>query len=725
MAATVVAFLACTAFWMLFSRFPGYDDEGYILLTAREYFRHGHLYDRIYSQYGPALYVLTDALQAVVGLPVDHILARWLTLGLWVGTAAACGGLVLRTTSSLGLAVGTAAATFLYLHFVPDEPFHPGSYIILLLAVAGHLVPPLLSRPHPAASLGLGVIAAFLLLTKVNVGVLFILSLAGWFSAHSLRWTRPAMPGIFVAAGLSACAAMLMRTLLWDGWVATYLALFAGAALPLMLSSQPSGTVPRAVAGWFAIGLTAAALGVVSAVMARGTTPHGLIDGMLLEPLRHAASYSFAVDWRPGTLAWAALSLALFVVHHFMRVRVSERAADRLVVALRVGLGVMLLVAILLVLKARVIGTVFSFFAPSLWIWVVRLSGASLPSDKHLLRSFIAIVLLLQFLQAFPVGGIQEAWGTFLLLPLVGMGLGEVQAWWARERSAALDVGSWKSCAAIAAVLLMAKLAWVGAEARAEYGSRRAFDVPGAAGLRLPEAQRTANRILSLNATVHADVLFSCPGMFSFNLWADCPTPTQRNTTVWFTLLDHQEQRDIIASLEKSPRACVIVDERLLALTQSIGTPVTGPLHDFIRTEFAPAFRVESFAFLARKGRTLAPLNLVLLHPRADNPTQSEITFYYVGENVPISALEATAVASPSTPSTRYDATNTTVTLTRVDSAGRPAAAPVQAQWPLTFSGPTLVRMATRTSTALETAEFFYLYSSDGERVGDLRRVQN
>ncbi|MBF8306127.1 MAG: hypothetical protein HW398_1315 [Acidobacteria bacterium] len=79
--ALLSAGLAAIGYWMLFSNLALYDDEGYLLLSAREYFAHGGLYDSVYSGYGPAFYVLADAFQWLIGSPVDHSSARLLTLG--------------------------------------------------------------------------------------------------------------------------------------------------------------------------------------------------------------------------------------------------------------------------------------------------------------------------------------------------------------------------------------------------------------------------------------------------------------------------------------------------------------------------------------------------------------------------------------------------------------------------------------------------------------------
>ena len=60
----------CVCVWAsrfaAFNGFQPYDDEGYILLSLREYARGGVLYDEVYSQYGPAYFELVTSTFAVL-----------------------------------------------------------------------------------------------------------------------------------------------------------------------------------------------------------------------------------------------------------------------------------------------------------------------------------------------------------------------------------------------------------------------------------------------------------------------------------------------------------------------------------------------------------------------------------------------------------------------------------------------------------------------------------
>ena len=129
----------------------------------------------------------------------------------------------------------------------------------------------------------------------------------------------------------------------------------------------------------------------------------------------------------------------------------------------------------------------------------------------------------------------------------------------------------------------------------------------GAEALRLEPALATELRVLSVNATAHCDLLFSLPGMFSFNLWTSLPSPTAANVTHWFNLLSPAQQSAVIAQLAAHPRAGLIVERDVLGLITGAGIPVGGPLRDYLYAAFAPAFAAGSHEFWVRRDRSVAP----------------------------------------------------------------------------------------------------------------------
>jgi len=129
----VFAALGALGYWLLFSNFATYTTRAHPPLGARNS-RTAALRRRLQS-IRAGVYVFTEIIQRIAG-PVDHTLARLLTLAFWLGAAGSCARLVLRQTASRRLALFTLSATFLYLIFLPDEPFHPGGLIVFVLALS-------------------------------------------------------------------------------------------------------------------------------------------------------------------------------------------------------------------------------------------------------------------------------------------------------------------------------------------------------------------------------------------------------------------------------------------------------------------------------------------------------------------------------------------------------------------------------------------------------------
>ncbi len=228
---------------------------------------------------------------------------RWrgsVTLALWLGTAGCCAGLVLRQTTSRLLAGFTLAAVFLYLYFITDEPFHPGSLIIFVLSLATWVLTALIDRRRlAAAAVVAGVTTAILLLTKINVGAFFLVGTGAWALLHVTDGPRRRVFGGIVVAGLVLFALALMHTLWAEAWVQVYLGgvrCISAFALVLVLPAEAL-LKPRQI-GLFVAGAGSTALLVLGAVWLRGTSLAGLVEGVLYGPLRHPANYSYPVDWR-------------------------------------------------------------------------------------------------------------------------------------------------------------------------------------------------------------------------------------------------------------------------------------------------------------------------------------------------------------------------------------------------------------------------------------------
>ena len=95
----------------MFSAFMFYDDEGYVLISLRNFAEHGHLYRDVFSQYGPFPYVFYYLLH-LLGLPLTHMVGRTITLLAWSGAAVSCALLARTATRSIAAQLAVLAAVF-------------------------------------------------------------------------------------------------------------------------------------------------------------------------------------------------------------------------------------------------------------------------------------------------------------------------------------------------------------------------------------------------------------------------------------------------------------------------------------------------------------------------------------------------------------------------------------------------------------------------------------
>ena len=283
------------------------------------------------------------------------------------------------------------------------------------------------------------------------------------------------------------------------------------------------------------------------------------------------------------------------------------------------------------------------------------------------------------------------------MVPLTAIGAWEAARWLEAHRAARLGPAAirWiKGGLALVAAASALGAAWsLGGETLCRSGGA-SLGLPGTGPLRQPVDSASLLRVLTLNAAAHADVLFSEPGMFSFNLWSGAPTPTRANVTHWFSLLDEPRQREIIRRLEASPRAVVITDRLHVNFLRDRGFAPAGPLHDFIGREFEPAFRAADMEFHVRRGRSIRPFLIAELLTRADSSGTGERRVIRLPLLLPTGGPVAAIELAPGHPAgIRLDGTNTRVEITPLSPRGDPTGPAAPAKWPLVSNGPALLSL--------------------------------
>ncbi len=690
--AVATAALTVAAAFVMCSAFMYYDDEGYVLLSLKNFAEHGGLYHEVYSQYGPFPFVSYWLLHKL-GVPITHLTGRLVTLIAWAGTAVACAALVRQITRSLIVSVAVLTTVFAYLWIMANEPAHPGGLISVLLAVAAALGHRWLAEERFSAWGWLsGAAAAALLLTKINVGGFAALSMLSWLLLHSRhdavrRWA----PAVLIA-GATLVPLALMRPLLNLQWVQTYALVFSCSAIATVVavaSRSPARAGRREWGAALAGGALTTAL-VLGTVFARGTSPREVIEGILLAPLKQPSSFSLRYLWPAGMGTFAVASLLGCAVAWWLRRR-GVRTVDPAVAILRLAATSAVAWALVSFPETSPDRLVFGFAAPCIWIWLWPLPGA-VPAAIAA-RTWLALLCVGQFLHAFPVAGSQVAWGTFLVLPLATLS-GWEAAGYLRSHFAA-GTRFWPAATVIARGAVVALTLLVGArfaEVAARYRDGSDLELPGLELVRLPAQSTAVFRLLTLNAVAHADVLFSEPGMASFNLWSGIPAPTLANATHWFSLLDEHRQQAIIRALEEHPKACVIVQRGHIDFLRQHGYAPTGVLHEYIAREFTPAFSIDGFEFCVRHGRKVEPLmvgEMQVLTAAAE--TGAENTVFKLRMVEPgrhaIARIDLTPVNASDGGRLSFHAGNARVESLPTDLRGLPLGAPKILSWPLEVQG--------------------------------------
>src|SRR5205823_4459290 len=111
-------------------------------------------------------------------------------------------------------------------------------------------------------------------------------------------------------------------------------------------------------------------------------------------------------------------------------------------------------------------------------------------------RLWVGLVLALQYLHAYPVAGSQIAWGTFLAIPLIALGLHE--GWkYSATQTFLLPV---QVALVLTAMLLVVSATQLGVRGWREYHQSQPLALPGAENIRPPRVFSSALRMLARNA---------------------------------------------------------------------------------------------------------------------------------------------------------------------------------------------------------------------------------
>jgi hypothetical protein len=554
----------------------------------------------------------------VSGKAVTLDSGRWLTLAMWVVASFLCGLAIARLTGHTLLGIGGTLIVSKLLITYSGEPMHPGHLLVLLLSALVAIAVLLFESKPTVAMAAMGVVVGAALLVKVNIGVFAVFAVLfaaafAFVTPPTTRWLRPLTIVLAVAVPFA-----LMEKKLGKGWgdgFALPLAVHVGLALlALGLAAMTvSPTVMRRPSGlWAVVAFFAGALALIfvssAGVLVDGTSFRGLIDGVVVHPLRQAdvlfgvvvipswvVVFDFFVVAAAALLAWSGREL---------RIASGPVVAIGRIVA---GLAIWYFLAnITLLAGSRVMWVPLSLA----WIGALPSSRDGVSPGSTFLRLFVPALAVFESMHLYPVSGSQIAWSSFLLV-IVGAvcmsdGLADLGVW-LRERAPEWRQFYKSATAAFVAVLAMsaifvAFLLPLQDYSRAHYHGV-SLGLPGTARIRLPVGTRDAYDAVAAELEAKCSTFISMPGLNSFYLLTGEPPPTRLNAGDWMYLFNDKQQQRVVDDVRGKPRLCAIRHDGLLAFWGQ-GRPLPQrPLVRFIETQFKPVFSLAGFEVLTEKVR--------------------------------------------------------------------------------------------------------------------------
>ncbi len=617
-AVAIGAFL--TAYFLIFSEFAPYDDEGTLLVTVNSFVHGDALYRDIWSVYGPFYYELFGGFFKLFGLSVTTEASRTIVLLVWVAASLLFGVAAQRLTDRLAIGLTTTTAAFAALTVLANEPMHPEGLCSLLLAgfvfcaVAG------LRERVGWSGIACGALLAALLLTKVNLGIFAIAGtvLAGALTIGPLYRIRP-LRWLIILAFL-AMPLVILGSDLKLFWVRELGLLEALAAISVLVAAR---TVSPARGGADAegdarmlrwaigavLGFLAAFVLIVVIVLITGPSVSDVYRGVVTDALEiHnvlTSQFPFpsgsAIDWAIGAIVVAALA-------SWVRL---TRPGSRPVIW--TGLGRALVGLIILCSVAHITPLALPPAAenpivrPMLLVWVAVIPplGVVETSYKRFLRVLLPLVAIAETLQVYPVPGSQVgiASVTFVIVGALCLGdaLADLRAWSeARGGLAVPNLGAAVAVLAIAvpAMFALNSIVLPGLSNAVTYHEEPKLGLPGTGPMRLPAPQ--VEEYVGLVDALHehkCSTFIGWPAVNSLYLWSGLEPPRPAVPNGWFYAATEAQQELAVAELKAAERPCAIVDEELANFyLKGEPAPATS-LVEYVQKNFEPVATIGASQF--------------------------------------------------------------------------------------------------------------------------------
>jgi len=589
------------AFYTTFSQTLGLD-EGYLMITVQSFLEGHPLYDVVFTQYGPVYYVYEWLLHRALSIPLTHDATRWLCIIHWLSAAALLGVVGRMMTRSLVAGLFAFSQGVIHLAHLGREPGHPQEIIALLLAlgiVAANRIDKRAGLP------ALGALAALLLFIKPNVGIFFAAALFLAFYFHSNRSGAGASGRTWLL--IAACALLpflLMRRHVMFEWCRNYSLVAAFGIVAAALTARDFANHQLALRRCITavVALVAVAIVFAGIAMFTGTSTAGLLDGLLLTPLRtpDIAILQLRV---PNAAVFNAVTALLVAM--LASATAGNARRDVLITLLKLCF----VVASSLVLIGQPSAQLM-YILP--WVWLVAIPGCNGAIPHTLATSFPRVFLSLaaawQSLQAYPVAGTQLAVGSMLLVVATTVSLADALLALRIPERLRTVAAHWRpllasACQGLAAIAVIAFFGLVWCKlpvARRNYAALPKLNLPGADLVRTDTAMVQRYQALAQYLQANCDTFITCPGINDFYFWTGKRPPTHLNPTT-LSILTARQQEQILTALRGAEKPLIVILDSIVNDPGGRGSGSIRVLFEALRNEYVEVHYIPPFKIYALK----------------------------------------------------------------------------------------------------------------------------
>ena len=507
---------------------------------------------------------------------------------------------------------------FAALYALFPEPMHPHGLLVLLLA--GFVLAAVRGPGRRVALAGAlaGALLGAALMTKINFGAYAI---AGAVLAAALTWEplsrRPWVRWPVIVAFL-AMPLIVMFSDLREGWVRSFITMEVLGSTAIVAAAWPllpvRGERQVELGRWLIAalcGCLGAVVAVLGAIMLFGTSPSDLYNGMIVQAInvRNVAKGAFPTPDQAVYWGVAAVGAAVITV----KLRTAEAGKPALWPGLLRGLaGLTMWLTISHAAPFGLNPSTNPDILPLLlsWVAVVPPAGPLESPYKRFLRVALASMAVAGVLGAYPVPGAQIGVASVMFAPVGAVclvdALGSLRAWSAARGEH--DLRRYGSIVGVAGAALVAMLAWgqivLPATSDAiSYDEWPALPFTGAGDIHLaPEQVEEYERVVAF-IDHNCSNFIGYANVNSLYLWSGITPPKPSAPGAWVAALNDEGQARILAQLRRTPRPCVLRNEKVAGMWLSGKEPPDTPLAHYINEDFEAVGQAGQFELeLPRRG---------------------------------------------------------------------------------------------------------------------------